>query len=62
MVANLFQKIGSQHEDFGINTETLHGSKVSNTLLVEFRRRHDLEDMEGGPGHIVSEHLEVYKF
>ena len=55
----LLQQVCSQHQNFSIRSKGLHSSQISYALLVVFRRRHDFEDVEGSPGHVVAEHLEV---
>ena len=59
---HLLEKIRRQHEDVSIRPERLHGAEVADALLLVFRRRHDLEDVERGPRHVVAHHLEVYEF
>lgn len=56
---DLFDQVCGEHQDFGVWPEALNGSQVPNALLLVFGRRHDLEDVEGGPGHVVTHHLEV---
>jgi hypothetical protein len=56
---HLLQQVSSQHEDLGVRAEALHGPQVSNALLVVLGGGHDLKDVEGGPRHVVSEHLQV---
>jgi hypothetical protein len=58
----LLQQICRQHQDFCIRAETLDGSKVANPLLYVFGGGHDFKDVEGSPGHIMSEHFEIDKF
>lgn len=57
----LLQQIRRQHQDFCIGAETLDSSKVANPLLYIFGGGHDFKHMEGSPGHVMSEHFEVYK-
>src|SRR5688572_31786373 len=56
---DLLQQVGRQHEDFSIWSKALHSSEVAYALLVILGRRHDLKDVEGGPRHVVADHLEV---
>ena len=56
---HLLQEVCRHHEHIGIGTEALDGGEVSNSFLVVFLRRHDLEDMERSPGHVVPNHLKV---
>jgi hypothetical protein len=55
----LLQQVCGHHEHVGIRTEALNGGEVSDPFLVVFLRRHDLEDVEGCPGHVVADHLEI---
>lgn len=58
---HLLQQIRCQHENLRVRPEALHSSKISHALLVIFGRRHDLENVEGRPRHVVADHLQVYQ-
>lgn len=57
--ADLLQEIRGQHKNLGVWAVTLNCTEVSNALLVVLWRGHDLKDVEGGPGHVVTHHFEV---
>lgn len=56
---DLLQEIRGQHEHLGVWSVALNCSQVSDTLLVVFWGGHDLQNVEGGPGHVVTHHLEI---
>lgn len=45
----LLQQIRSQHQNLRVCSKALYCPQVSNPFLEVFRRRHDLEDVEGSP-------------
>jgi hypothetical protein len=55
----LLELVLCQHQDLCVSAEALDGSKVSRALLLELGARHDFEDVEARPRHVVPEHLEV---
>lgn len=59
--AYLLQEVCSQHENLGIRAEALHGGEIAHPLLVRLLGRHDLENMERCPGHVMTDHFEVHE-
>lgn len=55
----LFELVLSKHQDLGVPSEALDGSQIGGALVAVLWARHDLEDVEGGPGHVVAKHFEV---
>jgi hypothetical protein len=58
-LAHLFQEVGSKHQNFSVRTEALDRTQIPNPFLVVLWRGHDLEDMKGGPRHVVAEHFKI---
>lgn len=56
---DLFDQISGQHQNLSVRPEALHRGQIPNALLVVFGRGHDLQDVEGSPGHVMTHHLEV---
>lgn len=57
--AYLFQQVCRQHQNFCVWAEALDSPKVANPLLNIFGVGHNLKHMDGGPGHVMSEHFEI---
>lgn len=55
----LLQLVLCQDQDLGVSPEALDGGKVACALLLELGTRHDFEDIEARPGHVVAKHFEV---
>jgi len=55
----LLEQVLGKHQDLGIRSEALDSSQIAHALLNIVCRRHDLEDMEGSPRHIVAKHFQI---
>lgn len=61
MKAYLLEEVCCEHQNLGIWAKALDCTEIANTLLVVLGGGHNLEDMEGGPGHVMAEHFQVYQ-
>jgi hypothetical protein len=59
--AHLFEEVCCQHGHVSVGAEALDSGKISDSFLMVFLGRHDLEDMERSPGHIVPNHFKIDK-
>lgn len=59
LVYYLLEQVCCQHQHLGVWPVALHGTKIADPFLMILGRGHDFEDVEGGPGHVVSKHLKV---
>jgi len=55
----LLELVLGKNQHLGVSPEALYGSKVAGALLLELGTRHDFEDIEAGPGHVMAKHFEI---
>jgi hypothetical protein len=58
-VAHLLEELRAQHDHVGGRSERLAAGEVADALQAEAVLGHDLDDVEGGPAHVVAEHVEL---
>lgn len=57
--AYLLQQICGQHQNIRILLEGFGSSKIPDGLEVYSRSRHDFDNMEGCPAHVIAEHVQL---